>query len=281
MQLILCGGGSGNQNTLANQKLNEIIDHKRPILYIPLAMNEEEHSYDSCYEWIQGELANVDILYIEMVRTFEELASKDLKHYAALFIGGGNTYKLLLGLKQSGARNNIRNYINNDGIVIGGSAGAVIFGYDINIIASMDRNDVNLTDTRGFDVLSGISIFPHYTNKKSKLTDDENEERLNAKDVIKMATINGAKALQKEDEIGSIEEGKVADIILVDISEKLDNITMVPNLNKLANLVYNTSGRNVDTTIVNGNVLMENRIIKNINVQEVINKCNKIIKRLF
>ena len=57
--------------------------------------------------------------------------------------------------------------------------GILIFGYDINIIASMDRNDVNLTDTRGFDVLSGISIFPHYTNKKSKLTDDENEERLN------------------------------------------------------------------------------------------------------
>ena len=109
----------------------------------------------------------------------------------------------------------------------------------------------------------------------------ENEERINAKDVIKMATINGAKALQKENEIGSIEEGKAADIILVDISEKLDNITMVPNLNKLANLVYNTSGRNVDTTIVNGNVLMENRIIKNINVQEVINKCNNIVKRLF
>ena len=40
-------------------------------------------------------------------------------------------------------------------------------------------NDVNLTDTRGFDVLSEISIFPHYTNKKSRLTDEENEERLN------------------------------------------------------------------------------------------------------
>lgn len=109
----------------------------------------------------------------------------------------------------------------------------------------------------------------------------ENEERISAKDVIKMATINGAKALQKENEIGSIEEGKVADIILVDISEKLDNITMVPNLNKLANLVYNTSGKNVDTTIVNGNILMENRIIKNINVEEVINKCNGIVEKLF
>ena len=60
---------------ISKSKLNEIIDHTRPILYIPLAMNEEEHSYDSCYEWIQGELANVDIPYIEMVRTFEKLAS--------------------------------------------------------------------------------------------------------------------------------------------------------------------------------------------------------------
>lgn len=40
MKLILCGGGSGDQNTLANQKLNEIIDHNKPILYIPLAMDE-------------------------------------------------------------------------------------------------------------------------------------------------------------------------------------------------------------------------------------------------
>ena len=40
MQLILCGGGSREQNTLANQKLNEIVDHNKPILYIPLAMDE-------------------------------------------------------------------------------------------------------------------------------------------------------------------------------------------------------------------------------------------------
>ena len=179
MQLILCGGGSGEQNTLANQKLNEIIDHVRPLLYVPLAMDEDEYPYDSCYEWIQGELSNVDIPSIEMVRTFEELASKKLQSYTAIFIGGGNTYKLLSGLKQSGAFDNIKNYINNDGIVIGGSAGAVIFGYDIDIIESMDPNNVELKDTKGFDVLQGVSIFPHYTNKKSKLTEQENEVRLN------------------------------------------------------------------------------------------------------
>ncbi len=178
MQLILCGGGSGEQNTLANQKLNEIIDHTKSILYVPLAMNENDYPYDGCYEWIQSELSNVDIPSIEMVRSFGELASKNLQSYSAIFIGGGNTYKLLLGLKQSGAFNNIKNYINNNGIVIGGSAGAVIFGYDIDIISSMDSNDVNLTDTKGFNSLSGISIFPHYTNKKAKFTDEENAARL-------------------------------------------------------------------------------------------------------
>ena len=75
------------------------------------------------------------------------------------------------------------------------------------------------------------------------------------------------KHCKKEDKIGSIEEGKDADIILVNIEESLDNITMVPNLNKIANLVYNTSGKNVDTTIVKGKILMENRNIKNIDVK--------------
>ena len=108
----------------------------------------------------------------------------------------------------------------------------------------------------------------------------ENEQRLTAKDVIKMATINGAKLLGLQDKIGSIEIGKDADIILVNIKENLDNITMLPNLNKIANLVYNTSGKNVDTTIVKGNVLMENRKIQidGIGVNEIVEKCKNIIE---
>ena len=54
---------------------------------------------------------------------------------------------------------------------------------------------------------------------------------------------------------------------------------MLPNLNEIANLVYNTSGRNVDTTIVKGNILMENRVINHIDVNEVINKCKQILQR--
>ncbi len=100
----------------------------------------------------------------------------------------------------------------------------------------------------------------------------ENEERISAKDVIKMSTINGARALGLEDKIGSIEVGKCADIILVDITEKLDNITMLPNLNIISNLVYNASGRNVETTIVNGRILMENRKLTEIDENEIIKR---------
>ncbi len=177
MKLILCGGGSGEKNVLFNEKLNQIINHDYPILYIPLAMDEKDHPYDGCYQWILQELSNVEIPYIEMVRSFEELSKKDLFSYSALFIGGGNTYKLLKGLKSSGVFQKINEYIHKDGIVIGGSAGAVIFGYDINVISAMDKNEVELTDTLGFNVLLGASIFPHYTNKKTKLTEAENEER--------------------------------------------------------------------------------------------------------
>lgn len=100
----------------------------------------------------------------------------------------------------------------------------------------------------------------------------ENEERISAKDVIKMATINGAKILGMEDKIGSIEKGKKADLIIIDISKSLDNIKMIPNNDVISNLVYNTDGRNVVTTIVNGNILMENRKLNNINIEEVLRK---------
>lgn len=179
MRLILCGGGSGEQNYFANKKLNEIIDSSKPLLYVPLAMDESDHPYDSCYEWITTELSQVQLSGIDMVRSFEELAQKDYSKYCALFIGGGNTYKLLKGLKESGSFEKIEEFLNNEGIVIGGSAGAVIFGYDIDIISTMDSNEVALADTKGFNVMNGISIFPHYTNKKSELTDEENLNRLN------------------------------------------------------------------------------------------------------
>lgn len=110
-----------------------------------------------------------------MVRSFEELADKDFNKYSLIYIGGGNTYKLLKGIKTTHTYDKLKEYIKNDGIVYGSSAGAVIFGKDINIIEVMDDNNVEIKDTNGFDYLNGISLFVHYTNYRSKYSEEENK----------------------------------------------------------------------------------------------------------
>lgn len=166
MKVFLCGGGDGVQTMEANKKLNEVIDHAKPCLYIPLAMEPEK--YTSCYEWVTGELKNVDIPYIEMVKSADELAAKNLNDFGVIFIGGGNTFKLLRDLKISGAFEKIKGYLNGDGVVFGGSAGAIIFGKDLEACRLDDANEVNLNETDGFDILNGTSILCHYTNRTAE-----------------------------------------------------------------------------------------------------------------
>ena len=87
---------------------------------------------------------------------------------------------------------------------------------------------------------------------------NENPKQMPAYEVIKMATINGAKALRKENEIGSIQEGKRADLIIIDTNTPV----IMPINNIFASIVYNTKGTDVDTTIINGKILMENKKLK-------------------
>ena len=163
MKVFLNGGGAGTQTEDAYKRMNHIIDNSKPCLYIPLAMHQDK--YDGCYEWIRGELKAVNVTDIDMVRSAEELSSKNLDDYSFIFIGGGNTFKLLNDLKRSGVFKNILDYIDNDGVIFGGSAGAIIFGKDLEACKLDDDNEVNLKDINGFDILNGISIVCHYTNE--------------------------------------------------------------------------------------------------------------------
>ncbi len=167
MKLFLNGGGSTKELATTMNKVNELMDHSKPVLYVPLAMDEDEHPYDSCYEWFKKQLLGIETVGVEMPRSFEEFASLNFDKYSFIFLGGGNTYKLLKGIKDNGIFDKINEYLNNDGIIVGASAGAIIFGYDINVCLVMDRNDVFLIDTKGFNKINGKSIFAHYTNSKT------------------------------------------------------------------------------------------------------------------
>jgi 5-methylthioadenosine/S-adenosylhomocysteine deaminase len=104
----------------------------------------------------------------------------------------------------------------------------------------------------------------------------ENAGYMNSYDVLKMATINGAKALGVADEIGSIEEGKAADIIMVD----LESVCCQPTGNVFSDLVSNAKGSNVCMTIVNGRVVMKDGKVGDIDKKTLYKKCAEIIERI-
>lgn len=166
MKLYLCGGGSSEQIIFALLSFSNNLDKSKPILYIPLAMNESR--YESCYNWFKEELKYIGLSKFEMIRLSEELSLKNLYNYSAIFIGGGNTYKLLYELKQNNNFEKIESYLKNNGIVFGGSAGAIIFGKDINTCLLDDGNIVDLKDTKGFNLLNNYSILCHLNNKNLK-----------------------------------------------------------------------------------------------------------------
>ena len=100
---------------------------------------------------------------------------------------------------------------------------------------------------------------------------------LSSDEALAMRTIKGSEALGLEDEIGSIEVGKKADIILIDT----DSANMVPNSSNLSsNIIYSANGSNVDTTICDGKILMENKKLVVLDEQEIYDKARKAIKEL-
>lgn len=184
MALFLNGGGCGKKTTKIYELFKQIINTSKPLLYIPFAMENER--YPSCLEWITEELKEFLFPKIDMVISAKEICTKNLKDYAAIFIGGGNTYKLLKELKESEAFSKIQEYLDNGGHIFGGSAGAILFGVSIDSCKHADPNDVNITDTVAFNMIFGCYLGAHYTNDNPEKTKKAEE---NYKELSYNATV--------------------------------------------------------------------------------------------
>ena len=99
---------------------------------------------------------------------------------------------------------------------------------------------------------------------------------ITAEEVIEMATLHGYRAIGWDKELGVLEAGRKADLILIDI----DRPEFVPTYNYVYSLVYTASGDCVDTTIVNGKILMENRELTTIDLAEVRAHCRELAPKL-
>lgn len=103
-----------------------------------------------------------------------------------------------------------------------------------------------------------------------------NPQNLKAYDVLKMATINGAKALGLDDKIGTLEEGKLADIILID----LNNPNHTPQNNLISSLPYSTFDKDVSYVIINGDLVYDDKKFVYLNEEEIIKNAEESFQKL-
>ncbi len=101
-----------------------------------------------------------------------------------------------------------------------------------------------------------------------------------AREMVMMATIGGARALHMEDKIGSIEAGKLADIVIIDFQEP----ELTPMYNIYSHLVYAAKADNVETVIINGRIVMQGRQLRTLDREKIMVDAtilrNKIVKSL-
>ncbi len=119
-----------------------------------------------------------------------------------------------------------------------------------------------------FDVMKTTAILHKGVNQNPTL--------LPAEEVLEMATIRGAEALSWEEEIGSIEINKKADLAIIDFRKP----HLCPLYHEASHLVYAAKAADVETVIINGKIVMENRRLQTLNIERVMRTAEKAKRHL-
>jgi 5-methylthioadenosine/S-adenosylhomocysteine deaminase len=99
---------------------------------------------------------------------------------------------------------------------------------------------------------------------------------MDAQTLLRMATVDGARALGLEHSIGSLQAGKRADLIVIDTKKP----HLIPLYNPYSHLVYAACGHDVLHSIIDGNVVMENRELLTLDIEAILAQANEKAKKV-
>lgn len=159
-RIFLSGGGDKEASKqIDNLFINTIKEGGLGgIIYIPVALTSKP--YESCLEWFNSIFAS-RVSKIEMWTNLENKVLGGMEKRMAIYIGGGDTLRLMNLVRDSKINKQIISFIKNGGVVYGGSAGAIILGKDIRTAPEVR----NSRQTQGLDLIGGYSIACHYKTK--------------------------------------------------------------------------------------------------------------------
>jgi dipeptidase E len=167
-KIALAGGGSEEDSRRIDKVFTSWIKPNGKILYLPLALRGIRR-FDECLDWIKATFLPLNIINIEMWRDLSEHQGDELFEFAAIYIGGGNTYSLLAQLLESGFDRHLVKYASHGGVIYGGSAGAALLGKDIRTVSHIDHNNIGLTETKGLNLVKDYAVWVHYQSQDDEL----------------------------------------------------------------------------------------------------------------
>jgi len=137
----------------------------------------------------------------------------------------------------------------------------------VNVTLGCDGGPSNNT----YDMIRDMRLVSYLANLR-----EDDPTVVPAETVIEMATINGARAMGIDKEVGSIEEGKKADFIVID----MDKSHLTPAPDPVSTIVYAAHGSDVDTVVVNGKILMRDRKVLVFDEEMVIENARTRYKKV-
>lgn len=160
--IFIAGGGNEIQSRDIDSLFAKYIDGKK-LMYIPVALNRDVLGFEACYDWLTGVLLKfnyeIDVpqihMYLDPVAINENIFT-----YDAIYIGGGNTFKLLDFIYKNNLFEKIKKFSKEGGVIYGGSAGAIILGNNINTVK--EENDNKYLFEEGLNLFGNYSIRCHY-----------------------------------------------------------------------------------------------------------------------
>ncbi len=137
------------------------------------------------------------------------------------------------------------------------------FAYNLEKGINLSLGTDGVASNNNLSMLQEISL----TAKLQKALNND-PTILPAKLMIEIATLGGAKALQKQNSIGSLQEGKLADLITIDINR----LEALPIYDPFSHLVYSLSSEHIRDVVINGRIVMKDRQLQFVDEAEMKDK---------
>jgi len=169
MEFILTGGGDSMYFKKIDRHFRKLMPKKSNILLIPVATNRRNHRY--CLKRIQDTFSQLEFNKIDVISDLQELSWRHTQLFHAIYIDGGNTFKLINEIRKSSFKKIIIKFLNNGGIINADSAGAIILGKNIrtaSIGSIADKNSIKIKNFSGLNLLNNYNIHCHFDYNEEK-----------------------------------------------------------------------------------------------------------------